>query len=420
MKDRIERIIGNTEIYKGRKDEFKTTDKVPFNVSPTPLVLTPDQKKELETIGVDIVAYFKTIDELYATNDEVREILDKGKPDLFLIQGPTKYLFVRPDIIITDEGFRICEIETSPFGLALAEVLNRAYSQEGFETMVAEGTLSKLVQAHTPSEGRIIFSSKTEPFKGQMTFLAEQVFSENNRNWTAEKAEEVDLKSLDNIYRGFYLGEHTSDDAVRSFLEQCIEKRKKVLPSLTPHMEEKAILAFIWDKRFENYLKDHLGIATFNHLREVIPPNWIVGQEKHFAPGLPHNISSSSGLASLSNSKRAFVLKPSGFGSRSSWGEGVSFLHQKSHADTTQLLNSAVADQTALHVIQEFKKGKKIPISYKDKQGKLQHMSAKIRLTPYFSAVSGEEGRLVAIKATGRENTDLIHGSSDSINTAVS
>lgn len=420
MKDRLEQVIGDTKIYNARRDEFKTTDKVPFRVSPTPLILTPDQKKEVNNIGADIIAYFKIIDELYTTNNEVREILDTGKPDLFLIQGPAKYLFVRPDIIVTNEGFRICEIETSPFGLALAEILNKAYSQEGFETMVAEDALSKSIQASTPTDGRIIFSAKTEPFKGQLTFLAEQVFSGENRNWVAEKTDDVDLQSLDNLYRGFYLGEHATDDAVNSLLEKCIEDKKRMLPSLTPHMEEKAILAFIWDKRFEKYLKSRLGITVFNHLREVIPPNWIVGQEKHFALGLPNNMSSSVGLASLSNSKRAFVLKPSGFGSSSSWGEGVSFLHQKSHTGAFQLLSSAIADQTSLHVIQEFKKGMKIPISYTDKKGQIQHMSAKIRLTPYFSATPGEEGKLIAIKATGRENTDLIHGSSDSVNTAVS
>lgn len=210
-----------------------------------------------------------------------------------------------------------------------------------------------------------------------------------------------------------------SDDAVHSFFEQYIEKEKKILPSLTPHIEEKAILAFIWDKRFESYLKSRLGIATFNHLREIIPPNWIVGQEKHFAPGFPNNMDSSIGLASLSNSKRAFVLKPSGFEGSSSWGEGVNFLHKKSKDATSILLNSAITDKTSLYVIQEFKKGMKIPISYTDKQGEPQHMSAKIRLTPYFSVVSGDGGRLVAIKATGRENTDFIHGSSDSVNIAV-
>lgn len=119
-------------------------------------------------------------------------------------------------------------------------------------------------------------------------------------------------------------------------------------------MEEKAILAFIWDKRFEGYLKSRLGMAAFTHLRDVIPPNWIVGQEKHFAPGLPGNMDSSLGLATLSRSKRAFVLKSSGFGDSSSWGEGVNFLHRTSNARTVELLRSALQDRTSLYVVQEF------------------------------------------------------------------
>lgn len=420
MKDRIEQIVGETEIYKARKDEFDTDDKVPFRVSPTPFILTPEQKTEVENIGNDIVAYFKAIDELYRTDSEVQGILNTGKPELFLVQTPTKYLFVRPDIIITPEGFRICEIETSPFGLGLAEVLNRAYRQGGFETLVADGSLETLVHAHTPSEGRIVFTSKTDQYAGQMTFLADKVFSGKDREWSAAKVNDLTPDELENIYRGFYLSEYVQDDAVKALLEKQIGEARDILPSPTPHMEEKAILAFIWDSRFETHLRSRLGDAAFKHLREVIPPNWIVGQEEHFAPGLPGNMNSSTGLASLSRSKRAFVLKPSGFSDTSSWAEGVNFLHKKSGESATQLLNTAIDDKTALHVIQEFKKGSINPMSYSDESGKIVHMSARVRLTPYFSATSGDEGRLVAIKATGRENTDLIHGSSDSINTAVS
>ena len=420
MRERIEEIVGDNEIYKARRGEFETGEKIPFEVSPTPLVLTKEQKRELEDVGNDIVAYFGSINELYATDSEIREVLDTGKPEVFLVQKPMKYLFVRPDIIITPEGFRICEIETSPFGLALADILNTAYRKEGFDTLVTEDALSKLVHANTPVEGRIIFSSKTEAYSGQMDFLAERVFSGDERRWTAEKVNDVDQKSTEAVYRGFYLHEYLQDPSVGTFLEHHIKDRKEILPSITPHMEEKAILAFIWDKRFETHLKTQLGTAVFAHLREIIPPNWIVGQEKYFAPGLPGNMTSSIGLANLSRSKRAFVLKSSGFAGASSWGEGVDFLHKKSSTEATELLSLVHQDHTSLHVVQEFKKGEVRKVDYTNKNGQVVQMSARVRLTPYFSAVSGDEGRLIAIKATARENTDYIHGSSDSINTAVS
>ncbi len=420
MRERIEDATGGHNIYEARRGEFETGEKVPFRVSPTPLDLTSDQKKELENIGNDVVAYFKTISELYATDSEIREILDTGKPELFLIQEHVKYLFVRPDIIVTPEGFRICEIETSPFGLALADMLNTAYRQEGFETLVVEDALPRLVHAHTPSEGRIIFSSKTEAYSGQMDFLAEKVFSGDKRRWGADKVDDIDSKSAEEVYRGFYLHEYLQDPAVAALLERHVQSRKEMIPSLTPQMEEKAILAFIWDKRFETHLKAQLGATSFAHLREVIPPNWIVGQEKYFAPGLPGNMTSSIGLANLSRSKRAFVLKSSGFVESSSWGEGVDFLHQKSSIAAAELLNAAHQDHASLHVVQEFKRGEVRKMEYTHNSDEVMQMSARVRLTPYFSAVPGDEGRLVAIKATAREGTEYIHGSSDSINTAVS
>lgn len=46
-------------------------------------------------------------------------------------------------------------------------------------------------------------------------------------------------------------------------------------------------------------------------------------------------------------------------------------------------------------------------------------MKARFRLLPYFSMARGYEGQLIAIKATGCENTDYIHTTSASVNMAV-
>jgi hypothetical protein len=407
MRRRLESVLGNNELYRARREEYDTKQKIPFRVAPSPLELSSEQKNEVQRIGHDVVHYFSTVDELYKSNSEVAEILNTGKPEIFLIERPLRYLFVRPDFIITEEGFKICEMETSPFGLALAEVLNQAYRQGGFETMVADDTLPQFVRANTPMEGRIIYSNKTKSYAGQMTFLAEKVFSGKGRAWEASKADEITPEKLEHIYRGFYLSEYLEDPVVSDMLEKQIKKESALMPSPTPHMEEKAILSFIWDKRFEQYLRKQLGQATFDHLRGVIPPTWIVGQEKHFAPGLPANMSSTTGLATLSRSKRTFVLKSSGFSVHSSWAEGVNLLHEKSATQTKELLQKASDDVNSLYVVQQFTKGKNVPIALEGGvEGQPTTMSAK--------------GKLVAIKATGCENTDFIHASSSSVNTAVS
>jgi hypothetical protein len=211
-----------------------------------------------------------------------------------------------------------------------------------------------------------------------------------------------------------------NDPAVKMLLDQATKNSGDLLPSPTPHMEEKAILAFLWDRRFEQRLKKRLGDAAFNHLRAIIPPTWIVGQEPFFALGMPDGVATSVDLASLSRSKRALVLKESGFGARSSWGEGVKFLHKKSANTARELLQEAQESTKSLFVVQQFNKAQDTPITYEARDGTIQLApAARIRLTPYFSMADDDMGRLVGVKVTGCENTDLIHGSSSSINTAV-
>ncbi len=414
MRVPIESVVGNHSMYRARGKKYDTGQRVPFRVSPTPLVLSRQQKNELVATGKDITSYFQEIDELYQTNTIIRNILNIGKPDIFITKGASRYLFIRPDIIISKNGFTVCEIETSLFGLALAEVLNRAYLNEGFGTLVERSALLESVKKQTPTEGTIIYTDKTASYAGQMAFLAEQIFSGTGRNWQAQPINKY-TPNIGVVYRGFYLEECASDSALRA----CLAAKNCVVPSATPHMEEKAILAFIWDRRFETLLKTRLGLGAFHHLRDIIPPTWIVGQEKYFTLGLPNGAATSTDIASLSRSKRTFVLKNSGYHCDSSWSEGVNFLHTKSADGAKRLLLQASQDCSSLYILQEFRKGKNIPMCYEHAEVTVP-MSARVRLTPYFSLSPGSEGELLACKATGCENTDFIHASSVSINTAVS
>lgn len=419
MRNTLETISQGYDIYSSRRPEFSTQNRLPFRVSPLPLSLTREQKSGLSNLGQDVVSYLRVCDELYHSDARLRHILDKGKPEIFLVDRPANYLFVRPDIIITPSGFAMCEIETSPFGLALAEILNKAYRYKNIETMVGENDLSSYIHEAVPSDGTILFSDKTRAYKGQLMFLADKTFSSENRKWKAEYVTEIGPGMNDNIYRAFYLSEYVTDSSVRLLFDGYKGNQTIILPSLTPHMEEKAVLALLWDKRWENIFRKQLGPAAFNHLKAVIPATWIVGEEKYFAPGLPGGIESSVDLALLSRSKRAYVLKTSGFSAHSSWGEGVTFLHDKSREQAKEKLHRTATDESTLHVIQEFRKAVNIPLFYESEDG-IHPMSARIRITPYYATLPANEGRMIAIKATGVENTDYIHASSESINTAVS
>ena len=90
-------------MYNVRREEYKNVDadNINFRVSPTPFKLTQTQKKDLENIGEAICSYMDCCIELYKTNDTAHDLLDRGKPaDLQNVED-IKYLFLRPDLILT-------------------------------------------------------------------------------------------------------------------------------------------------------------------------------------------------------------------------------------------------------------------------------------------------------------------------------
>ena len=413
MKEVLERIAGGHQFYHARMPEYASADPLPFRISPEPFYISNEAATDIGRIGQEVCSLMQATAELYETNDVVHELLDRGKPAVFQNVQPPQYLFFRPDMVITPDGFAICEIETSVFGLAVAELLNQGYSEAGFETLVELGALGDHIEHGTPSHGTIVYTDKTKAFAGQLEFLAEKVFSGRERQWRASHIGEA--SDSESQYRAHYLVEYLTDAAVQSLYDSS--EPPQTMPSLSPQFEEKAILAFIWDKRFENFYREALGTAGFELMRSTIPPTWIVGEEQHFAPGLPAGMTQSTDLAGLARSKRDFVLKPSGFSSDSSWSEGVTFLQSVSRETAAETLDRATADSAnRLYVVQEFNEGVKLPMSYDTPEGSVG-MQARVRLTPYFSNVVG---KLLGIKATGCEGTQLIHATTASINTAVS
>jgi len=413
MRAELESLTHGHQLYSPRRAEFRTTDLLPFRVSPEPLRLSSEQLIEIRRIGVDIVSFVKATSNLYDQQEDVQAILNTGKPEILCgLKNKPNYLFLRPDLIMTDVGFTVCEIETSPFGLGLAHLLNSGYEQAGFETGVEADTLPKIVQGLTSPIGTLLYSNKTEAYTRQLEYVAKEIFG---RLWRAKK---VDEKSPSGeIYRAFYLAEYMEDPLVQRLIASHAESQSNcITPSLTPYLEEKAILAFLWDKRWEEYYEKQLGTAAFQHLRRIVPPTWIVGQESHFAPGLPNGIQDSVQLGSIPKSQREYVLKCSGFHPSSSWGEGVTFLHKKSGKAVTNLLHAAESKKDTLYVVQEFHKPSKVQMSYEGATSEAEQVLAGVRITPYFLTV---DGSLLTIKATGCVDTEFIHATTASINTAV-
>ena len=415
----LEKLGEGYQWYKVRRKEFETKEKIPFLVSAEPLAVKREEAAEILRIGKDVAAFMNVCQDLFTQNTDVASLLTRGKPDYLTTPINPSYFFVRPDLIIGENGFTVCEIETSLFGLSLAELLNRTYISANFDTLVPDGTLKRFLQENTSSKGKVVYSQNTSSYQGQLEYLAKELLSSPQREWQAQHIDDVVGTVPESICRGFYLCEATDNLFVHDFVTRA-SKSSQFVPSLTPHMEEKALLALLWDKRYESFFAEKLGRNSLDHLRTVIPPTWIVGNEQYFAGALPDGVSSTFDLTKLSKAKRRYVLKRSGFSHGSSWAEGVNFLQEKSQSEAARLIGLATKDNSSLYVVQEFREGKKIPMEYLDKSLNPVPVDARVRITPYFSMAENSTGQLLAIKATGCENTNYVHASTESINTAVS
>ena len=122
-----------------------------WRLSPEAWPLTREQVTQLEQIGAACLEFHQALETLYLRSVAgknllrnkplvapwIAEYLDRGKPAA-LVQhardGRMRGVFpsvLRPDLLLTDEGFALTELDSVPGGIGLTAFLNRLYAGEG-------------------------------------------------------------------------------------------------------------------------------------------------------------------------------------------------------------------------------------------------------------------------------------------------
>src|SRR6185436_14459636 len=111
-----------------------------WRIAPTPFSLTKDQLDFFHHLGPQLLSFYRALNRLYA--DSVRgfqpawiaEYLDQGKPDALLTFSRMKRFrddlpaVIRPDIIPTQDGMVITELDSVPGGIGLTACMSRLYA----------------------------------------------------------------------------------------------------------------------------------------------------------------------------------------------------------------------------------------------------------------------------------------------------
>ena len=117
---------------------------------PEPWKLSEEIVEELRRIGQACLDFYKALEILYSRSADgrkllrnrdvqvprVAEYLDRGKPDELVKVSRSKKLkgrippVIRPDLLVTDDGFSITELDSVPGGIGLVAYLNALYEED--------------------------------------------------------------------------------------------------------------------------------------------------------------------------------------------------------------------------------------------------------------------------------------------------
>ena len=402
-----------------------------WRVSPDAFLIDRKFSAEIDKLGYRLTRFVRACNQLYRFSISGRqpgwiaELLDRGKPPEMVALQREKALVmsiprvIRPDIILTEGGYIIAELDNVPGGIGLTAWLDQVYSQNGAEILGgSEGMLDGF--ASILPGGDIVVSQEAAAYRPEMEWLAAQLNASraNSGRWrVVDPIQRDDWQQR--VYRFFELYDLANVPGARQLWEKELRGELSVTPPMKPALEEKMWFALFWLKPLESFWRRELGERNMQALRKVIPYTWLVDPEplpRHAVlPRLETHTWEEVGR--FSQKQRALILKISGF-SEHAWGSrGVVVAQDMSQAAWQTELKRALAEfDTHPHILQQFHQGRLVEHDYLDAStGQLRRMRGRVRFCPYYfvgekTAVCG--GALATICPDDKK---LLHGMTDAI-----
>ena len=378
-------------------------DGMAWKVSPAPFPLGENLAKEIESLGRVLLQFYRAVNLLYRKSAEgsqpewVARWLDLGKPrELIELQRSAAFKndvprVIRPDILLTENGLSITELDSVPGGIGLTGWLNQTYSKAGSQVLGgAEGMLRGFESIFGDAKPvHIVVSEEAKTYRPEMEWLAAQLGS----RFTVHDSQFNDFAEGSAVYRFFELFDLPNVADAKRIFELAAEKIIRLTPPPKPVFEEKMLFALLWNRNLQNFWRQELGEGFLARLKKAIPYTWLVDP----TPLPPHaaipelNLTDWSQLKSLSQKERDLILKVSGF-SENAWGaRGVFLGSDLSQADWSAAVDAALKSfETSPSVLQRFHKPSQVETSWFDfAKNEVVPMKGRARLCPYYF-VSGE------------------------------
>jgi hypothetical protein len=401
-------------------------------ISPDAFPIDKKFVAELEQLGHRLFVFQRACNQLYQLSIKdkqpawVARYLDAGKPAELIEFSRRKEIrddlpaVIRPDLILTEDGYVIAEIDSVPGGIGLTAWLNQTYSAFDNEIIGSAHGMIEGFGSVLPSGGDIVISQEAATYRPEMEWIAARLKDRHPKfDWRVIPAESYEPQNGRTVYRFFELFDLPNIPKIENTLRANAEGRITITPPIKPYLEEKMWFALFWMQPLREFWRRELGDKYFIKLQEVIPYSWLLDPtplpQHAVIPRL--EIHDWREAAKFSQKDRDLLLKVSGF-SPLGWGSrGIALGADLPHAEWQRRIEHALATfETSPTILQKFHKGRLFDHRYWDPEsGELKTMKGRVRLCPYFFVEEDRVKLRGALATIAPADKKFVHGMRDAI-----
>lgn len=438
-----------------------------WQLSPEAWPLTAEQVTQLEAIGAACLEFHQALETLYTRSAAgknllrnkpllapwVADYLDRGKPPALVAHArdpKNRGAFppvLRPDLLVTDEGFVLTELDSVPGGIGLTAYLNRLYGGEGDPQVLGHAdamikhfhaALAALrPEARNPLIALVV-SDEAATYRPEMEWLAHQLQLQGKRVFCLKPEDIFPLENalffdaegnpekIDVLYRFFELFDLENIRTQKFIFEAWAAGEVAIAPPMRHFQEEKLSLALFHHHLLQDFWAEALSGRALKLLRTLIPASWIMDPAP-LPPGAVLDAPRAGGralsdwrdLIGASQKERDLIIKISGY-HETAWGArsvvlGSDCSREEWQHGVERAIELAPAN---LHVLQTYRKPRRLehPVFDAPTAGAPAIATTKagrLRLCPYYFVFDGKTHLSGALATFCPPDKKIIHGMQD-------
>lgn len=431
-----------------------------WQLSPEAWRLSEEQLKQLDEIGEACLEFHQALETLYLRAVDGKNLLrnkplkapwvvdyfDRGKSADLIAHGRAEKnrgqfpTVLRPDLLWTEDGFAMTELDSVPGGIGLTAFLNRVYKGQG-DVVGDQDAMIELfyesLAALCPREPNpliaLVVSDEAGTYRPEMQWLAEQMQVKGRRVFCLHPDELFPLENalffdadgnpekIDVIYRFFELFDLPNISTQQFIFEAWKEDEVVISPPMRAFQEEKLTLALFHHHLLQDFWAESLGKRVRKLLRKLIPSSWVMDPSP-LPPGAVLDGPQAGGrplndwrdLIGASQKERDLIIKISGH-HETAWGARSVVLGSDSSRDEWQAGVEGAMElaPTNLHVLQTFRKPSRVKHRVYDREQQVREMEGRLRLCPYYFVTEGKTKLGGALATFCPPDKKIIHGMQD-------